>query len=160
MLNQKAVAPQAKDPRSKPLERIHRQWTTLGEQDPLWAILTRPGKESGKWNPDEFFQTGIDEIDKTVQTAINRVAPFNLECAVDVGCGVGRLSQALARHFDRVIGIDVSGPMIDTANRLNRFPDISEYIHNVAPDLRVLADSSADLVYSNITLQHMSPSLS
>ena len=28
--------------------------------------------------------------------------------AVDVGCGAGRFTRALARRFDRVIGIDVS----------------------------------------------------
>src|SRR5204863_86951 len=41
----------------KTLERVERQWTKLGERDPLWAILTEPEKRSGQWNEQEFFET-------------------------------------------------------------------------------------------------------
>ena len=48
--------------------------------------------------------------------------------ALDFGCGVGRLTQALARRVARVVGADISPVMIDLARRLNRYPDRAEYI--------------------------------
>jgi len=69
------------------------------------------------------------------------------------------LSQALSLHFERVIGVDIAESMIRNAVELNRFPDRCEYIHNVAADLSVLPDRSADLIYSSITLQHVVPAL-
>lgn len=35
--------------------------------------------------------------------------------ALDLGCGTGRLARALSEHFDEVIGIDLSAPMVDEA---------------------------------------------
>jgi SAM-dependent methyltransferase len=143
----------------KTLERVERQWTKLGEQDPMWAILTEPEKRSGQWEEKEFFETGVREIEEVLRIA-ESVATVRFETAIDFGCGVGRLSQALARRFNRVLGIDVSKPMIEGAKRLNRFPDRCCYLHNSAADLRAVETESADLVYSNITLQHMVPALS
>ena len=143
----------------KTLERVQRQWTALGEQDPMWAILTRPEKRSGQWNEAEFFATGIREIGEVLEIA-GSVAPLRFENAIDFGCGVGRLSQALAQRFEHVLGIDVSKPMIEAAEKLNRSPQRCSYLHNVTADLGRIPDDSTDLVYSNITLQHMVPSLS
>ena len=38
--------------------------------------------------------------------------------ALDFGCGVGRLTQALARRFDTVVGVDVSPQMVRLANSI------------------------------------------
>ena len=39
------------------LERLQEHWNAFGEQDPLWAILTEPGKRGGAWDLEEFFGT-------------------------------------------------------------------------------------------------------
>jgi len=140
------------------LDRVERQWTVLGEQDPLWAILSLPEMKGGKWDEAAFFETGRAEVGRVLETA-RRLADVRSGTAVDFGCGVGRLTQALAARFEHSIGIDVAEPMIRGAQKMNRFPDRCEYIHNRAPDLAVLANASADFLYSSITLQHVSPSL-
>jgi len=142
----------------EPLERVRRQWTTLGEADPLWAILTQPDKRGGAWEHSAFFETGVSEINASI-TKAQGFGPVHFGTAVDFGCGVGRLSQALAKHFERVVGVDISTSMINAAVGLNRCPERCEYLHNLTADLAVLADASADLVYSSITLQHMIPAL-
>ena len=58
-------------------------------------------------------------------------------------------------HRNRYRGIDDSG----SSSQFNGCPGRCDYIHNVAADLAILRDQSADLIYSNITLQHMVPSL-
>jgi ubiquinone/menaquinone biosynthesis C-methylase UbiE len=140
------------------LIRARNQWTVLGERDPLWAILSETDKKGGGWDRTAFFQTGVDEINAMLNTA-ESLAMVRYESAVDFGCGVGRLSQALAAHFKYVAGVDIAEPMIRRADELNRFGDRCEYIHNVAADLSVLRDESFDLVYSSITLQHVVPRL-
>ena len=140
------------------LSRVRHQWTKLGESDPFWAILSESDKKGGGWDQAAFFQTGVDEIAQVLRTA-QSLSLVHYGSAIDFGCGVGRLSQALATHFERVIGVDIAASMIRTAVDLNQFPDRCEYLHNVAADLAVLPDQSADFIYSSITLQHVVPSL-
>jgi SAM-dependent methyltransferase len=140
------------------LSRLRRQWTILGEQDPLWAILSETDKKGGGWDRTAFFKTGVAEIGEALQTA-KAIGPICYGSALDFGCGVGRLTQALSIYFQHVIGVDISGSMISRAIELNQFPDRCEYVHNVAADLSILPDSSADLVYSSIALQHVVPAL-
>lgn len=112
----------------------------------------------GRWDVATFFETGILEIEKVIRTA-ERVSPIRFGTAIDFGCGVGRLSQALATRFERVIGIDIAESMIREAVRFNHFPDRCVYLHNIAPDIGALPDRSADFIYSSITLQHVIPRL-
>ncbi|HEY1758327.1 MAG TPA: class I SAM-dependent methyltransferase [Bryobacteraceae bacterium] len=142
----------------EPLDRVKRQWTALGEKDPFWAVLTRPGTSGGRWDRAAFFETGVQEIGRVIGTA-QHFSPVRFGTAVDFGCGVGRLSQALSARFERVIGIDIAASMIDEAVRLNQFTDRCEYLHNVAADLAVVPDESVDFLYSSITLQHVIPML-
>jgi SAM-dependent methyltransferase len=44
------------------LPRLRRHWNELERRDPLWAVLTSPGKQDNKWEVDEFLQTGRAEI--------------------------------------------------------------------------------------------------
>lgn len=76
------------------------------------------------------------------------------EYALDFGCGVGRLTQAIARHFKRVVGVDLSPAMIEHARSYQKSSSV-EYFLNDTPDLRLFRDGKFDLVYSSITLQHM-----
>lgn len=146
------------NPLLMPLSRVRKQWTILGETDPFGAILSRPGEMAGPWDQAAFFETGVLEIEGVIQTA-RRLSPIRFGTAIDFGCGVGRLSQALALHFERVIGIDIAASMIQAADRFNEFPSRCEYVHNIRADLAATGDASVDFVYSNITLQHMVPSL-
>jgi hypothetical protein len=42
---------------------LRRHWERLGRRDPYWAVLTDPDKRGGGWNIDDFFRSGVDEID-------------------------------------------------------------------------------------------------
>jgi hypothetical protein len=44
------------------LEELQEHWNVLARTDPLGAILTTPHKKNGQWRPDEFFETGKEEI--------------------------------------------------------------------------------------------------
>ena len=79
--------------------------------------------------------------------------------ALDFGCGVGRVPQALASGFDEVVGIDVAASMVEQARELDRTGGRVTYVQNTDPDLRRFNDATFDLVYSKLVLQHMPPEL-
>ena len=44
------------------LRRTARTWETWAQRVPYFSILPEPKAVRGKWNLDEFFQTGLEEI--------------------------------------------------------------------------------------------------
>jgi SAM-dependent methyltransferase len=86
--------------------------------------------------------------------------PAQRRTALDFGCGLGRLTQALAEHFEHVIGVDIAPSMIRQARDLNRVGERCEYVVNDAADLRILGERRFDLITSSIVLQHIHPKYS
>jgi SAM-dependent methyltransferase len=123
----------------------------------LWAILVHPEKTGRRWDPDEFFTTGVHEIASVMGRLDRWGLPVSRRRALDFGCGVGRLTQPLADHFEEVRGVDISPVMLEQARHFNRHGDRCQYVWNNQSDLRMFADRSMDLIYSKITLQHIRP---
>lgn len=141
------------------LAKLRRVWGALGHDDPLWAVLSHNTKRGGRWQVDEFLATGQVEIDSQLTALAPSGYPLRRDLALDFGCGAGRLSRALAVHFDKVIGVDVSASMIDAAKRLNADVVNIEFRENAATDLGGIDDASFDFVFSHITLQHIPTAL-
>lgn len=139
------------------LESVRRVYERLGSEDPMWAVLTDDRFRNNKWDPEQFFATGREEVG-AVMTALQRDGvPVARGAALDFGCGVGRLSQALCDHFDSVTGVDISSTMVEAATRYNRHGARCRYIVNTENRLAPIADASLDFIYSSITLQHVPP---
>lgn len=139
------------------LTTLQNHWDQLGKDDPFWAVLTDPSKSGGRWEPKEFFQTGVTQIASLLEetTALN--VPVQRGRALDFGCGVGRLSQALAVHFEEVHGVDISPSMLAHANRFNQHAGRCHYHLNAESNLRLFPDQHFDFICSPITLQHIEP---
>ena len=139
------------------LSQLRRHWDRFARTDPYWAVLTEPDKQHSRWALDEFFATGVATIDAELARVRARHPGLRPGRALDFGCGVGRLTQALARHFDAVVGVDLSGEMIALARRHIAAGARVEFVHNLRPDLRVFPDARFDFVCSLLTLQHLEP---
>jgi len=135
------------------LDREAAAWDELGRRDPHWAILSEPGRQ-GSWDDEGFFATGRAEIDATLKEVGDLLSARR--SALDFGCGLGRLTQALAVHFEKVIGVDVAASMIEGAQARNAFPDRVSYVVNTAATLP-FDDASFDFAYSILVLQHIPP---
>ncbi|WZO97608.1 methyltransferase domain-containing protein [Isosphaeraceae bacterium EP7] len=142
------------------LAELQKHWNAFGETDPLWAILTSPSKRGGKWDLKEFFGSGQGEIDWAVKHVRSFGVTIDRSSALDFGCGVGRLTQALCDHFEHCVGIDIAPSMIEHARRLNQFGARCEYVVNDRSDLGVFPDATFSFIYSNIVLQHINPEFS
>ena len=140
------------------LQRLRRDWEALGAADPLWAVYVADERSGGRWQVDAFLRTGQCEVEESWRQhdRILGFVPPEDGVALDFGCGVGRLSSALADRMGRVAGIDISEPMLRTARDVipsSAAPRVS-LILSSSPRIP-LADGSVDLVYSSLVLQHM-----
>ena len=141
------------------LARLRATWHALGEDDPLWAILSQPDKRGGRWDAESFFAAGELEIDGLERHCAALGRPRARRVALDFGCGVGRLSRALSSRYAQVVGVDISPSMLARARELHaKFPNV-RFVENAQPRLAFLADASVDLAYSVITLHHMPAAL-
>ena len=135
-------------------DRHRQQWEALGRVDPYWAVISEPDKKGGRWDPEAFFESGRHEI----AAVLDRVAALGLAPArgraLDYGCGVGRLSRALAGAFTEVVGIDFSESMLEEARRANASIANLRFERNDGRSLSAVATASVDFVYSVIALQH------
>jgi len=138
--------------------RVQESWDAFGRHDPLWAIVSVPDKRGNRWELDEFFRNGALEL----QHALNALAAAGVTLprgrALDFGCGVGRLTQALAERFDEMDGVDISEAMIAQARQYNRHGDRVRY-HVSASAALPFADATFDFVFTKIVLQHVAVDL-
>jgi SAM-dependent methyltransferase len=132
-------------------------WDEFARYDPLWAILSDPTKAGRQWDLPRFLETGKREISLLFYQLRALGLEVERKAALDFGCGVGRLSQPLAAHFQRVVGVDVSAEMIRLADRINPAPDRIRYVCNVRDDLGIFPAGEFSFIYSNVVLQHIVP---
>jgi SAM-dependent methyltransferase len=141
------------------IDEVSRTWTRLGEEDPMWAVLTDTQMSGGRWQVEDFLATGVEEI----AGVLARLGELGLVPergrALDFGCGAGRLSHGLAQAgFDDVLGLDISPTMLATARET--VPDPAcRFVQVTGADLAGVDSDSVDLVYSCRVLQHMPPPL-
>lgn len=108
--------------------------------------------------PDpRLFDTFAPEYD--VITGINSDLSFFLDRippatrrVLDVGCGTGHLAIRLAAHFDEVIGIDLSGPMLDIAGSERAASNIT-YLQGDIDSLDL--EGEFDMICSSTTFHHL-----
>jgi ubiquinone/menaquinone biosynthesis C-methylase UbiE len=137
------------------IRKLQRNWNEFGRRDPLWSILTDPAKKGNQWDLKDFFETGVTEIEGILREVRVLLPSMPSQSALDFGCGIGRLTQALAMHFDSVAGVDIAPSMIALAEKYNRFQGKVEYHLNFEDKLSMFADQKFDFIYSSIVLQHM-----
>lgn len=139
------------------LHDLQRHWDAFGEQDPMWAILTDPARKGRRWTAEEFFATGVAEIEGLMAEARGFGLPMARRRALDFGCGLGRLTQALADHCDEAVGLDVAPSMVAQATTFNRHGARVQYQVQTAPPFHTIASRSMDVVYTGRVLQHIAP---
>jgi len=140
----------------KSLQELQRTWEGLAQRDPLWAICTDPAKQNQRWSREEFFATGKNEVGVVLRCVAGLGVNLDGKApALDFGCGVGRLTRALAEHFAECWGVDISPTMITLAKELNSDLPQCRFVLNDRDRLEGLQDNYFGFIYSSIVLQHM-----
>jgi SAM-dependent methyltransferase len=114
---------------------VHRpedDWEELARREPHFAVLTNEEFLRERLTPEaleRFWKGGEDDV-----AMLLRFVDFQPELAVDFGCGVGRLTRALAKRAKHVIGVDVSptmlalAPKLPNVNYTDRLPESADFI--------------------------------
>lgn len=134
-------------------ERMRRTWDQLAERNAMHFIAT----ERTDWNRAEFLGSGEQIVSMVDSLAGGEPVGATGGVALDLGCGIGRLSFALANRFDRVIGVDVSEAMVRQGRALAAELDVSnvDFVRSNGRDVSTVPDASCDFALSYVVLQHM-----
>ena len=126
-------------------------WDARAREDPYWFVDTR--LEYG--NPDEeaFWEGGESAVKQLLDLLGVEIEPHHH--VVDLGCGIGRLTRALAVRAERVVGIDVSSEMLARARQLNPQLTNVDWVQGDGQTLAPLGDASTDVCVSHVVLRHI-----
>lgn len=131
-------------------------WNVIATHQPFFGVLANEQYFMHNLTPEakqEFYATGEADIDHVVRTlaALNG-GHFAPKTALDFGCGVGRLTFAMAKHVESVVGVDVAEGMLDVARREAAERGVSGIeLRNDLPA------GAVDWVNSLIVFQHIPP---
>lgn len=143
------------------LTRIEDIFTKHASERPHWTVATTPIYEPDQFEAhrNQFFQSGRDDV-RTFQAFLARAGlslPSYRSC-FEFGCGVGRITVALAELFEQVIGADVALPMLVEAERTALAFNVANIRWLLTNRFNVYNSlSDYDVFFSVISLQHNPP---
>jgi len=138
--------------------RPERDWVKFGEIDPYFGVLSRDAFKSENLNEAaraEFFQSGVWHVANVLEIVRDCFGSVPSGVALDFGCGVGRITTALARHFDRVVGLDISDGMIVEAKKAASAVNLINVEYDTSLNKQRFSAPLYDFVHTFIVLQHI-----
>lgn len=105
-------------------------------------------------NFDRFWEDGPRTVDRVLALVDAPAIPPDAH-VVEIGCGIGRLTRALAARAASVRALDVSAEMLERARAANPGLDTVEWLHGDGATLTGIADASTDVVFSHVVFQHI-----
>lgn len=130
---------------------IRRFWDRRARENAFFFVDTR--LDYGDPDLDWFWRDGDRILDETL--ALLGVEVGAEDDVVDIGCGVGRFTRALAARAQSVRALDVSPAMLEEARRHNAHLENVEWIEGDGETLAPLPDRSADACFSYVVFQHI-----
>jgi SAM-dependent methyltransferase len=134
-------------------------WRQWGEQDPYFAVITNPKFRSANLTEDarkEFFESGRVHAKYVLDVCRREFgAGFQPKRALDFGCGVGRVTLAMAEQAQEVVGLDVSPAMLAEARRNAQTQGRDNVVFVQSDDELTKVVGCFDLVHSFIVFQHI-----
>jgi SAM-dependent methyltransferase len=128
------------------------EWRRIARNDDvLYSVTSWPEKRGGGWTSEEFYASG-DSDWADFERHWRHYEPKLGGACVEIGCGAGRVTQALARSFESVLALDVSERMIELARAA--CPGNVSFQQVDGPRIP-LGDGTADALFSCHVLQHL-----
>ncbi len=128
-----------------------RFWDARAREDAFYFVDDRQRYRAV--DEEHFWSEADVVIDRVLEMLGLGVRPD--DTVIDLGCGVGRLTRALAERVAHVHALDVSAEMLDRARDLNARLDNVTWHHGDGTSLRPIADHSTDAVFSFVVFQHI-----
>jgi SAM-dependent methyltransferase len=112
------------------LDHMRRDWDRRAVENARYYVAT--GQK--EWSDEEFFAAGEEELKDQILNDLGNICqgrdPKTMK-VLEIGCGAGRVTRALARFFGEVYAVDISRHMVRQARRaLARFPNAHVFCNN------------------------------
>ncbi len=138
----------------KQLQKMQRDWDERARENARYYVNTA----SNAWTDADFFESGERTVAEEILTDMGNICqgkdPKQMR-VLEIGCGAGRVTRALARLFGEVHAVDVSGEMVAQAREsLKDYPHAHIYQNN-GMDLGVVPARDFDFAFSTIVFQHI-----
>lgn len=147
---------------SECIAKIKEAWSHLGEMRPHFSVLTHeqflPDNLNGSIN--EFWASGESEA-ALLQRILARYGYTNLSAmtCVEYGCGVGRVTSALASRFAGIHAYDISPSHLLLAEKRVEEIGARNVEFHLCSDTVLEQLCECDVFYSRIVFQHNPPPL-
>jgi SAM-dependent methyltransferase/glycosyltransferase involved in cell wall biosynthesis len=133
---------------------MKREWDERARENAMHYIESA----QAEWSEEEFLASGRRSVDEVIVADLDRVTsgrdPRDMR-ALEIGCGIGRMTRHLAAIFGEIHGVDVSGEMVAEGRR--RLADLDNvFLYETSgSDLAPFEDASLDFAFSFIVFQHI-----
>jgi SAM-dependent methyltransferase len=135
-------------------QKMRREWDERARENARHYVATA----RTEWNDEEYFESGRENVRREILTDMGNVCqgrdPKTMK-VLEIGCGSGRITRALAEVFGEVYAVDISGEMIRQARETLRDARNAHVFQNSGSDLAVLGDIQVDFAFSYIVFQHI-----
>jgi SAM-dependent methyltransferase len=136
------------------LQKMQRDWDARARENARYYVNT----ERQDWTDDDFFRSGERTVDEEILTDMINICqgkdPGQMR-VLEIGCGAGRVTRALAGRFGEVYGVDISGEMVRQATLALADRPNARVLQNNGKDLSVVGDLLFDFAFSSIVFQHI-----
>jgi SAM-dependent methyltransferase len=136
------------------LAKMRADWDLRAKENAKYYVQTA----KDDWSDEDFYASGEQTVREEVLTDMINICQGREPKAMrvlEIGCGAGRVTRALAGLFGEVHAVDVSGEMVEQARRgLRGIPNAHVYQNN-GTDLSVLPPGPYDFAFSSIVFQHI-----
>jgi ubiquinone/menaquinone biosynthesis C-methylase UbiE len=117
-----------------------------------WSVTEVGWSEIAEWY-DAHVRSGGTPHAMAVDTTLALAGDVKDLHVLDIGCGQGNATRALARAGARVVGTDATPDMLAAARRHEEARPLGiSYVHADAQDLAGVADDSFDIVTCQLAL--------
>ncbi|HPT27871.1 MAG TPA: class I SAM-dependent methyltransferase [Bryobacteraceae bacterium] len=137
------------------LDKMRRDWDERARENARFYVNT----ERTDWTDEQFYASGEQTVSEEIRSDMTNICqgkpPAQMR-VLEIGCGAGRITRALARLFGEVHAVDVSGEMVALAQQaLAAYPNAHAYQNN-GMDLSIVpGDKPFDFAFSTIVFQHI-----
>jgi ubiquinone/menaquinone biosynthesis C-methylase UbiE len=137
------------------LEKMRSDWNDRAKENAQYYVQSA----TAQWDQREFFRSGEISVANEIMPDMFYIcggqrSPLDLR-ALEIGCGVGRMTRMLSKIFGHVTGVDISEEMIRQARQNTAGLDNVDLVLGDGCTLAGLPGESYDFAFSFIVFQHI-----
>lgn len=128
-----------------------RFWDERAQEDPFYFVDNN--LQYGHPDVEAFWRGGQRDLDGMLDALGLEIGAEDV--ALDIGCGLGRLSRVMASRAESVWALDASKEMLRRAQELNPQLENVTWVEGDGQSLTGVPDQGVTIVLSHVVFQHI-----